>query len=344
MNSRAQHHYDLPPALTAAAEEFEAWSRARLLVEQHESTPTEPLHHYTDERALRSILVTQRLWCFSHEQQKDETEFEYALDVARKVLRRVRCKAEFFMHSFAECVLDMLAANKLSGPFEFYLFSASRHRDHGPQWKEYACDGTGFAIALSPTLFQPDKDDPYEEANKNLHVGRVVYGDEPTFARHNLSIRAAAEMTSRVGRANINLVKATGVASYLAVMAHELLASQLIWNCLTAKEERFADEREVRGIIMNVKAKFDPWRRTHAGRRYVEHELPLKTPGAIVEIIVGPKARIGAEDDVRALLKAEGYPDGIPVRRSAAVLSPDPAVLSTVVNAENSRSGKLNSA
>jgi hypothetical protein len=36
-------------------------------------------------------------------------------------------------------------------------------------------------------------------------------------------------------------------------MAHELFASQLIWNCLTAKEERFADEREVRGIIMNVR-------------------------------------------------------------------------------------------
>ncbi len=344
MTARAQHHYDLPPALMAAAEEFEAWSRARFLVEQHENTPTEPLHHYTDQIALRSILVTQRLWCFSHEQQKDETEFEYALDVARKVLRRLRSKAEFFMHSFAECVLDMLAANKLSGPFEFYLFSASQHRDHGPQWKEYGRDGTGFAIALSPTLFQPDKDDLYEEANKNLHVGRVVYGDEPTFARHNLSIRAAAEITSRVGRANINFVKATGVASYLAVMAHELLASQLIWNCVTAKDERFADEREVRGIIMNVKEKFDPWRRTHGGRNYVEHELPLKAPGSIVEIMVGPKAKTGAEDDVRAVLNTEGYPDGIRVCRSTAILPPDPAVLSAVASAANPHSSKLGSA
>jgi hypothetical protein len=138
----------------------------------------------------------------------------------------------------------------------------------------------------------------------------VVYGDEPTFVRHNLAIRTAAEITSRVGRANIDLVKATGVAPYLAVMAHELLASQLIWNCLTAKEERFADEREVRGIIMNVRAKFGPWRRTHGGRSYVEHELPLKEADSIVEIIVGPKAETGAEDAVRALLKAEGYPEG----------------------------------
>jgi hypothetical protein len=70
---------------SAAAEEFEAWSRARLSVEQRESTRTEPLYHYTDETALRSIPGKQRLWCFCHEQQKDETEFEYAFDVARKV-------------------------------------------------------------------------------------------------------------------------------------------------------------------------------------------------------------------------------------------------------------------
>jgi hypothetical protein len=332
MTERARHHYDLPSALIAAAEEFEAWSRARLLVEQRESTPTEPLYHYTDETALRSILGTQRLWCFSHEQQKDEKEFEYALHVARKVLRLVSTKSEFFTRSFAECVLDMLAENKLSGPFEFYLVSVSQHRDHGPQWKEYGRDGTGFALALSPALFQPEKDDLYEEANKNRHIGRVVYGDERTFARHNLSIQAAAEITTRVGCANYDLVKATGIAPYLAVMAHELLASQLIWNCLTAKEKRFADEREVRGIIMNVKAKFDPWRRTHNGRSYVEHELPLKAPRSIVEIIVGPKARTGAEEDVCGLLKAKGYPDGIPVFRSTAVLPTGPAVLSAVAD------------
>ena len=228
-------------------------------------------------------------------------------------------------HAFAECVLDLLAVNKLSGPLEFYLFSVSQHRDHGPQWKEYGRDGTGFAIALSSALFQPDKDDLYEQANKNLHIGRVVYGDEPTFARHKLAIRAAAKITSRVGRANIDLVKLVRPDRYLATMARELLASPLVWNCLTAKEKRFADEREVRGIIMNVKGKFDPWRRTHGGRSYIEHELPLKAPGSIIEIIVGPKAGTGAEDDARAFLKAEGYPEGIPIRRSTAVLPTCPA-------------------
>jgi hypothetical protein len=301
----------------AAPREFGQWARARLLIEQQESTPTEPLYHYTDMTALHSILSSQRMWCFSHEQQTDKAEFEYALAVAVRVLKKVRRSDDFFTQHFAECVLDMLEMNKLSGPFEFYLFSVSRHRDHEPQWRAYGRGGTGYAIGLSPALFQPDELDLYEEANKNLHIGRVVYGDVPTTARHELAVRAAAEITSRIGRANNDLVRAVGIASYLRAMAHELLSLQLIWNCLTAKEPDFEDERQVRGIIMNVKAKFDPWRRTHAGRTYVEHELLLKQPGSIVEVIVGPNAVPTAEATVIALLRAQGYPEGIPVRRSA---------------------------
>lgn len=213
------------------------------------------------------------------------------------------------------------AGEQTVGPFEFYLFSVSRHRDHGPQWQAYSHGGTGYAIGLSPALFQPDKDDLYEETNKNLHIGRVVYGDEATARRHELSVRSAADITSQIGSTHHQLVRDTGIATYLRVMAHELLASQMIWNCLTAKETQFEDEREVRGIVMNVRAKFDPWRRTHAGRDYVEHVLPLKEPGYITEILVGPDAPVDAEARVRALLKAESYPDAIPVRRAQAAIS-----------------------
>jgi hypothetical protein len=160
---------DLPEDLLAAPRAFIAWSRAELLREQAASTPTEPLYHYTDETALRGILQKQAFWCFSHAQQKDPTEFEYALRVAMDVLRRQGASDDFFRHQFAECVIDMLQVNKPSGPFEFYLFSVSRHRNHGPQWQAYGQAGTGYAIGLSPTLFQPDKDDLYEEANKTLH-------------------------------------------------------------------------------------------------------------------------------------------------------------------------------
>lgn len=322
MSSRAPSIDDLslPPALLEAPRLFTAWSRERMLVEQNESTPVSPLYHFTREEGLRGILTGQRPWFFSHLQQSDKREFEYALGVARQVLREVGQTGDFLMDNFCACVDDMIETSGLASPFEFYLLSLSSHRDHPPQWQQYGDEGRGYAIGFAPSLFQPDRDELYDEANKNLHMGRVIYGDAATAARHRLAIASAAEIASRIGNAQPELVRQAPCSHYLATMARELLASQLIWNCLTAKEQRFADERETRGVILNVRAKFDPYRQTFNGRNYVEHEMPLKGPGAIAEILIGPHAPTGAEDRVRSLLNAEGYSSTIPVVRSAAVL------------------------
>jgi hypothetical protein len=48
----------LPPELAAAGREFDAWSQEQLLAEQDDSTPKEPLYHYTDEAALKGISPT----------------------------------------------------------------------------------------------------------------------------------------------------------------------------------------------------------------------------------------------------------------------------------------------
>ncbi|MGE0288550.1 MAG: DUF2971 domain-containing protein [Bradyrhizobium sp.] len=306
----------MPSALLEAQREFGIWAQRQLLDEQHASAPTVPLYHYTREASFRGILTGEKFWCFSHQHQSDPNEFEYSLKVARDVIRQIGTSADFFTHHLCGCLDDLLEHNRLSGPFEFYLSSFSRHRDHGPQWKEYGDGGKGFAIGLAPSLFQPDIDTLLPEANKNLHIGRVVYGDADTSARHRDAVAMAAEITNRVGMANIELVRTTGPSHYLVTMARELLAQQLIWNCLTAKEQRYHDEREVRGIIMNVKANFDPYRKTFNKRDYVEHALQLKVPGAIAEILVGPLAPPDAENAVRDFLRNEGYPAGIPVVRS----------------------------
>jgi DUF2971 family protein len=318
MSSRAPSidELSLPPALLEAPRLFTAWSRERMLVEQNESTPTSPLYHFTLEEGLRGILTCQRPWFFSHLQQSDKREFEYALAVARDVLREVGETDDFLVRSFCACVDDMIETSGLASPFEFYLLSLSSHRDHPPQWDQYGDRGRGYAIGFAPSLFQPDRD----EANKNLHIGRVIYGDADTATRHRLTIASAAEITSRIGNAHPDLVRQARCSHYLATMAREMLASQLIWNCLTAKEQRFADERETRGVILNLRAKFDPYRRMINGRNYVEHEMPLKAAGAISEILIGPNAPTDAEDRVKSLLNAEGYSSVIPVVRSAAVL------------------------
>src|ERR1700704_3169139 len=120
----ADTHLDdlgLPPALLEAPKQFTRWAQEQLMLEQHASTPTGPLYHYTGEPSFRGILTNEQFWCFSYHQQKDPSEFEYSLRIAREVIREVGVSRDFFTHHFCACVDDLLETNKLSGPFEFYL-------------------------------------------------------------------------------------------------------------------------------------------------------------------------------------------------------------------------------
>ena len=91
------------------------------------------------------------------------------------------------------------------------------------------------------------------EVSENLHIGRVIYGDEATERRHRLVIERAAEITSRHGHAHVDAVRRVGPVRYLRTIVDEVVASQLIWNCLTAKRMRYANEREVRYLVLNLR-------------------------------------------------------------------------------------------
>lgn len=315
MNKPVNFH-DLPPELLAAPKEFDSWSQAQLLTEQNASTPTEALYHYTSEAALKSILTHQALWCFEHQHQKDRGEFKYSLAIARRVIAEVGNSDDGPTRHFCTCLLDLLDNNSFTDTFEFYLFSLSRHRDDPQQWRDYGSWGCGYAIGFAPRLFEPTQKDLNEQANENVHVGRVLYGDAETEARHQRVIEAAAKITSRVAWANRALPNVVKPSDYLVAMAREVIASQLVWNCLTAKHAQFQNEREIRYIIMNVRAKFDAHRKFFKNRPYVETPLPLKEQGTIVKILVGPRAPKAAELSIRNFLKANGYPESITVERS----------------------------
>jgi hypothetical protein len=102
MSERLILPYDSwPPALRAAPEEFVSWAQQQLLLEQNESTPTEPLYHYTGEPALTGVLEAQRIWCFSHLHQRDRKEFNYSLSIARRVINELARNDDFFIKHFA---------------------------------------------------------------------------------------------------------------------------------------------------------------------------------------------------------------------------------------------------
>ena len=148
----ADTRYDyLPKPLREAPRAFDMWSKKQLLAEQNASTPDNPLYHYTNEQALKGILSNEKLWCFGHQYQKDVQEFQYSLDIARRVIKRVGESDDSPTHWFCACLLDMLDNNSFTETFEFYLFSLSRHADDPQQWREYGDAGREFAIGFAPT-------------------------------------------------------------------------------------------------------------------------------------------------------------------------------------------------
>lgn len=315
----ARYDY-LPEPLREAPRAFDTWSKKQLLAEQNASTPDHPLYHYTSEQALKGILANEKLWCFGHQYQKDVQEFQYSLEIARRVIKEVAESEDQPTYWFCACLLDMLDNNSFTDTFEFYLFSLSRHADDPQQWREYGDAGSGFAIGFAPALFAPTPNVLNEQANENLYVGRVLYGDADTAARHRSVVSEAARIASRVAWANRPMPDAVKPSDYFSAVAREVIASQLIWNCLTAKHENFSNEREVRYIIMGVISKFEPYRKHFNGKAYVETPLPLKTAGSVMEILVGPRAPDAAEAMVKTFLRVNGYPEAIRVRRSNAVL------------------------
>jgi hypothetical protein len=192
----------LPPPLAAAVSEFEAWMQGELLADQARSTPKVPLHHYTNETALRSILEHRKPWCFSHSQQSDDTEVRYSFEIARKVIRDEAARGNPAVKSILTGLDGILASNPTGETFDFYFFSLSSHRDHAKQWSQYGDNGRGFAIGFAPALFQPDRTELAPVANDNVFVGQVIYGRDATAARHRRGIRKLAEIIGGVQKAN----------------------------------------------------------------------------------------------------------------------------------------------
>ena len=191
-------------------------------------------------------------------------------------------------------------------------------RDDREQWTTFGGEGRGFAIGFSPSLFQAEREEPSPNACENLWMGRVIYGDYKTSRRHRSAFEKASEIASNIARNNEAAIRASGRYAYIREMANHAITSQMIWNCLTAKDPKLQREQETRAIMMAERASFDECRRYHDGRAYIEYQLPLSETGRVAEIF-RPRTEPDAENRLRAFLREQGYPEDIPISRSSLV-------------------------
>jgi hypothetical protein len=238
----------------------------------------------------------------------DKNELLHGVEVAQDVLTRLAAETDDRVGLFCQSVGGLLDIRNFDGNLVFYTASFTAQRDDPGQWERYGDEGRGVAIGFSPHMFGL-VDAAGLQPHEISFVSRVLYDRAAIFARHDTAIRAAAMIFKAAADRHPDIMadKANGLP-LMDQLAKQLIASPLIWNCITAKEHvQWAREREVRLIVMGQTENLAPYVRFRQGDvRYIAHLFRARAPGALHEIVIGPEAGDEAKAEVAQMLRAFG--------------------------------------
>jgi hypothetical protein len=311
----------LPSVLQEAINKFSAWSQQHLQAEQDASAITMPLYHYTDGGGLKGLLASGRLWFTDYRHLNDPSELTHGIDMARDVARglgNAATGADAPKGLFLEHFTDLFRHDNFASTLEFFIASFSRARDDLGQWRAYADNGRGFAIGLAQRMFRVTELTP---GSLPEFVGPVRYRIEEVWSRHGAALEQAITIFADTLRVNAELMRNTTVAiPFMDRLVREIIARPLMWNCLTSKHPAYEHEQEVRLLIMGTPQRLSPYITTRLRGSeivpYIPHQMPLREPNHIAEIVVGPAAPADAERTVRTMLTSLGLDPNIAVGRS----------------------------
>jgi hypothetical protein len=149
----------------------------------------------------------------------------------------------------------------------------------------------------------------------------VRYSLADVCGRHEACLDQAAAIFLAAANANADLLadKSIGIP-FMYQFVREIIASPLIWNCLTSKHPAYEHEQEVRLVMMGTPAAVAPFVTTRfRGSEivpYIPQPMPLHVQHKIAEIVVGPAAPPDAERTVRTMLRSIGIDWDFPISRS----------------------------
>jgi hypothetical protein len=300
----------IPIELQSIIDEYDKWQQAHMLAEQDAFHVDTPLYQYTGLGALRGIIETETIWCTHYLCMNDPKELSHGIDIAHEVMNRIaHSKADRRLRIFRDVVCDLLVPKNFPNNIVFYTASFTAQRDDAGQWERYGEHRRGVAIGFSPSLFGII-DHVGLKPHEMSFVGPVYYDRKAIFDRHDKAMWAAATKFLRADRRL--MADLENGLPFIDALAKHLIASPLIWNCITSKEQaKWESEREVRLILMGQPETLDPyllhrWREDCDRVPYIPHPFKVRAPGALFEIVVGPDADVDAEANVQKILDEFG--------------------------------------
>lgn len=232
------------------------------------------LYHYTDINALIKILGKDRivLWATNITYLNDSHELTEGIEVISEVHKEL-------LHP---------------GAFRsYYITSFSSNKDSLSMWGMYAANGYGFALGF----------DFDELSNKYPILTRCIYGKEnvkESFTNTHTLIQSGTMVNFATCEPS-KMSKENEQANRKA-----LAENNIIVTCLSAKNEAYLHEAEMRGVIYcNECSRI--YFRTRNGYivPYIEVELPKS---ALKEIIIGPTDNSDLKElSILHFLQINGY-------------------------------------
>lgn len=114
-------------------------------IEQHK-WPGDLMYHYTSREALQNIVSTRKMWATDLRAMNDPGELLYGKEmIAQRVRHAIRRRPTPRKTIFLRLVQKQLLSVIVDGSSSFAI-SLSAHPDLPHQWRDYAKEGTGFAL------------------------------------------------------------------------------------------------------------------------------------------------------------------------------------------------------
>src|SRR5216683_4683658 len=282
------------------------------LVRQQEETTnrvTTPLYHYTNMVSLQGMIEHEKMWLTSIFHVNDPSEFSHGLKSA--TLGLAQCLEDYKDRpAAAEFCKELwgLVETDYGKTFSFFIGSFSRTPNDLPQWRSYADNGRGVAIKVAPEWFHPSPADRSRPEEAYM-VAPVVYSANKAQRRQYTALAKAAEVVANAEADG--LLEAKEVRQEFFVRLRIQVAIFVLWNALTTKHPAYKSEAETRLILLSDVGRLAPVTKTRLRGSelvpYVPIEFPLRRPGVLLEVMVGPAAGEPARTAVARLLRANGF-------------------------------------
>jgi hypothetical protein len=310
----------LPTELEDAIAHYNRWIDGELKKEQDANRIGDTLYHYTNAAGLEGIIKSEAVWFTDYRHMNDPSEISHGIELCRDVIRLRKPGTDGRVALFLDCLADFMRLDNFSRALEYFIGSFSRAADDLGQWRAYSDNGRGIAIGFAPHLFGIEHTTD-KSPDDVAFVSPVIYDLGAARQRLGTAIEQAERIFLDAANAHRDLLanKDVGIP-FMQDMARAVIASPLIWNCLTSKHPAYAHEQEVRLIILGLHEKLRPYIRTRIRGAdtvpYVAYKMPLQREYSIAHIIVGPAANSDAERTVRMMLESLGIRHDIPISRS----------------------------